>query len=196
MASFEVIEKAKKEAIEQGRAEGFEKGHREGLEIGQLEGQELGRKGAYDDASQKHDAALDEFKKDLESIKQRIDRAIVDWYEQSEQAMTDLAIDAVRALLQVELTTSRESALAIAKDALKHVTHSKKARIRLNPFDCALLKQHKGELLAAAGSLRDIEFVTDPVLLGGCVIETDGGVVDASLGTRLTLLQDELQRAA
>jgi flagellar biosynthesis/type III secretory pathway protein FliH len=38
--------------------------------------------------------------------------------------------------------------------------------------------------------------VTDSSMLGGCIIETDGGVVDASLETKLILLEDSLGRAA
>ncbi len=76
------------------------------------------------------------------------------------------------------------------------MTHSRHARIRLNPFDGAILQNHRTELLAASGSLRDIELVDDPTIVGGCVIETEGGLVDATTETRLELLSTTLEEAA
>jgi flagellar biosynthesis/type III secretory pathway protein FliH len=63
------------------------------------------------------------------------------------------------------------------------------ARIRVNPFDVESLNASKEDLMALSTSLRSLEIVDDSAILGGCIIETDGGVVDASVDAQLQRLE-------
>jgi len=38
--------------------------------------------------------------------------------------------------------------------------------------------------------------VEDAAIIGGCIIETDGGIIDATIDGKLSQLQDELDGAA
>ena len=49
--------------------------------------------------------------------------------------------------------------------------------------------------MTIASSLRNVEFVADPTVTAGCVIETDGGVVDATVDTKLATLDEEMGAA-
>jgi len=63
--------------------------------------------------------------------------------------------------------------------------------VRLSPEDYRFLKTE--ELRLAAGGLDRVSFRPDPSLgPGGCIIETDGGTVDASLEKRLGKLAQHL----
>ncbi|HWD37901.1 MAG TPA: FliH/SctL family protein [Fimbriimonas sp.] len=196
LTSVEAIELAREQAEKAGFQVGVERGHTVGFLEGFEEGKRQGRDDAYNEALIENKAAMDQFTSALDATLRKINEEIPRWFEESEQAMTDLAIKAVRRILSAELTLSRDSALEIVKEALEDVTHSRHARIRLNPFDSAILEQHRTELMAAAGSLRDVELVADPSIAGGCVIETDGGVVDATVETKIILLEQELREAA
>lgn len=183
-------------AIQRGEKLGFERGHAKGFIEGYEEGKGIGILESKTECQQATVALLNDFSAALKVVMGRLQDEIGVWFEESEQKMTDLALQAIRKILIAELSISRESALEIVKDALGDVTHSRHARIKVNPFDSLILKDHRLELLAAAGSLRDIEFVNDPSIQGGCIIETDGGVVDATIETKLILLQEELPAAA
>lgn len=186
------MEEARKDGYDEGYAEGAKEGWREGAEIGRMDG----KMKAYEEACQQYQTEIAGFVGELSLILGAIQEAIPIWYEQSEQAMTQVVMDAVKTLLATELQTSRGSALAIVQQALQEVTHARHARVRVNPIDSAILSQHRDELLAACGSLRGIDFVDDPNIRGGCVIETDGGIVDATVDTRLDLLEQTYDEAA
>lgn len=58
---------------------------------------------------------------------------------------------------------------------------------------CAIKRQPS---LLPPKSVRAIEFVEDPEILGGCIIETDGGIIDATIKGKLNQLDNELGEAA
>lgn len=192
----ESLEQARKEAEQTGYDEGFQRGHADGYARGLIEGQEQGRADGFREAADQRRQALACFTSELDKVQLWFRDAIDEWFDQSEQRMTDLAIEAVKAILNAELQISRESAVDLVKKALREVTHARHARVRINPFDSVLLQQHRSELIAASGSLKDIELVDDPAIVGGCIIETDGGVLDASVGTQLSSLEHAIGEAA
>ena len=76
------------------------------------------------------------------------------------------------------------------------VTHSRTARLRVNPLDAHTVLQYRDELLAATRSLESIEVIADPAVSGGCVIETDGGTVGASIETQLEVVHGRATQEA
>jgi len=192
----EIIEAARVRAAEEGYRWGFVRGNKAGFKHGREEGTIIGRDESAQEAARLHSQALAEFRKSLTEVVQEIREAIPRFYEAGEIAMTECAMEAVKRVLVADLALGRESALAIVQDALKEVTHSKEARIRLNPLDRAFLELHRSEVVAVASSLREIDFVDDPSITAGCVIETEGGMVDATAETKLELIEEELRRTA
>jgi flagellar biosynthesis/type III secretory pathway protein FliH len=193
---FEQVEEAKRLAAARGHAEGFEQGHASGLQLGFEEGRTRGFEQAKREGDEARAVELKRFTADLNAMTDRLQGAVAQWFVSSEERMAELTIKAVKKLLAAELEISRDSAIEIVKEALREVTHSRHVRIRVNPFDSATLRDHRQELLSAAENLRDVEIVSDPAITGGCMVESDGGVVDATLDTRLSLLEDRLGRAA
>jgi flagellar biosynthesis/type III secretory pathway protein FliH len=88
-------------------------------------------------------------------------------------------------LLAKELRTDPAAALGLAREALAEVTHAESARIRVNPFHGAVLRERMPELLAASESLKRIEVVDDPTVAAGVIVDSAGGVIDATLPTRV-----------
>jgi flagellar assembly protein FliH len=192
----ETVAEAKKEAEKAGFEEGFQNGHADGFRKGLKEGQEQGRRDSFMEAAEQRKVALGQFTAELDKVQLWFREAIDEWFTGSEQRMTDLAVEAVKAVLQAELAISRESALGLVREILHEVTHARRAKVRINPFDSVLLQQHRAELIASSGSLKDIELVDDPTIMGGCIIETEAGVLDASFGSQLASMQDAIRDAA
>ncbi len=80
---------------------------------------------------------------------------------------------------------------AVIEEACKRLGTVDECIIHLNPEDYAVLKAEEFRLSGAG--VERITFRPDPSLQpGGCVIETDGGTVDASLEKRLGKLAHHL----
>jgi flagellar assembly protein FliH len=180
---------------DEAETKGYEAGLERGLQEGIERGVALAHQQAHEEALQMHALVLAQFKSDLESVVAGIQEAMGRWCDGAEEQMTDLVSDIARTVLVSELSLSRDSITSIVREALLQVTHSRQARIRVNPFDVESLREAKQELMACASSLRELEFVEDPAIVGGCVIETEGGVVDATLDTKLASLDEEIDAA-
>ena len=179
---------------------GYDAGYAKGLELGMAEGHQAAYADAYQNAKSEEDRLsairLASFQSDLEQTVASVLSAMEEWTMLTEEKVTNIVIDICRAILTQELAQSRESVLGVVRKAIGEVTHSESARIRINPFDAESMQAHRDSLISAAQSIRNLEFVEDRSITGGCVIETDGGIVDATLEGQLGRLQEELDQAA
>jgi flagellar assembly protein FliH len=170
---------------------------RQGYDVGFQEGIEAGRKTGRDEGFLKSEAEskedfrirLEQFSQDLGHVEDLVVEGVHAWFGHAENQLEALVTDIAREVIREELKISRESVLAIVRRALEEVTLSRQATIRVNPLDVASLRESKELLIASASSLRSLEIVDDPSILGGCVIETDGGAVDATVDGQLARLE-------
>ncbi len=190
------IEQLKQSAMNSGYDEGYSRG----IDVGLAEGNERAYTDAYNkaysEASQKNDAMLAEFSKDLDMTVASVLSALEDWTEQTEHKLTKIVTQIARSVIAAELEMSQDAIFQIVREAIAEVTHSDTARIRVNPWNAASLRDQKASIIAAAKSVRSIEFVEDPDISGGCIIETEGGIIDATIEGKLHQLEDELDDAA
>ena len=183
------LQQIKEEAAREGHQEGFNVGYTSGLERGRAEGIQF----AYEEASRETAAEVARFTAELQEAASRIDSGLREWIASAEDTLTELSVLIAGKILAKELRSDDEAIRGIVRKALSEVTHASSARIRLNPFDLAKIAEHREELLSAAASLRDVELVNDPSTAGGCVIETEGGVVDARIESELAVVLEALR---
>jgi flagellar biosynthesis/type III secretory pathway protein FliH len=180
--------------------DGYDEGYARGLEIGINEGNERAYADAYAkadaEANARNNQMISDFSQDLDITIASILKALEDWSSSAEQKLTEMVTDIAKQVIIADLQISREATLAIVKSAVTEVTHSGKARIRLNPVDSKQMELHRAEIIASSQSIRALEFVEDSAILGGCVIETEGGIVDATVEGKLAQLDCELGEAA
>lgn len=180
--------------------EGYDEGYSRGLELGLVEGNERAYADAYQKAyaeyTAKNNAMIAEFSRDLDMTVASVLAALENWTVLTEHKITAIVTDITRHVIASELSQTPDAILNIVRDAIAEVTHSETARIRINPADSQTLKNQKDSIIAAAKSIRALEFVEDPSITGGCVIETEGGIVDATINGKLKQLDDELEDAA
>lgn len=169
----EVVRQQKEEI----RKSAYDEGYRLGLQSGHTDGFQAGK----DEADRKYEVEIARFVGHLQAAEQRIDEEFDRFLAEAEEQLSSLAVIIAERLLRTELHQTREAVVAIAKDAIKEVRHGTSVRIRVNPFDGTVVDARAGELLAASSGLRKLDVVRDPSIQGGCVIESDGGVVDARI---------------
>jgi len=167
-----------------GRKRGFEQGAREGLEQGYSEGSQAleefnSRKAA--DVAQGMQALADAFRSQMAALESQVASDLV-----------SLAIDLARQVLRRELATDPAAVLPAAREALRAVGEgASQLELRMNPDDAAILRQHL-DAMPGAGTwqLREDAGITR----GGCRVEADTGVADASFEARWQAVMATLGR--
>ncbi|HEU4458612.1 MAG TPA: FliH/SctL family protein [Methylibium sp.] len=96
--------------------------------------------------------------------------------------VAEVSITLARQVLRHELATRPELVAAVAQEALAGTLASaRQLAVHVNPADHAILAAETRELLAERGA----RLVSDlAVARGGCVVETEVGVIDASVESR------------
>jgi flagellar assembly protein FliH len=194
------IEELKEAAKTEGFALGKDLGYAEGLEQGNVEGfaagQAEGYQTAYTEAANAKQAELDSLKDQFQSLIARVEDSMDAWYRGAEPEMAQLSVLIASRILARELRITPDSILAMTREAVSEVTHAKSARIRVNPFDLPVLEEHKSAIMAASASLRELEIIEDPDILAGCVIESDGGVIESLVDEKIAEVLRTVRSAA
>jgi flagellar biosynthesis/type III secretory pathway protein FliH len=177
-------EDAKAEGREIGYQEGFAYGTKKGLKEGNDEGHAIWQEQIKQDL-----IALDEFAGEIRS-------AINRWLEMAEVSIAPLAVEIAEKILQKELELSDDAVTGIAKECFRSINHATTARVIVNTANYAILKKLQTELMMLAPSLRSIEFLEDPTLPDGLVIDTDAGRIEGTTEARIINLREDLKDSA
>jgi flagellar assembly protein FliH len=102
--------------------------------------------------------------------------------QQMASALAAAAVALARQVVRSELTTHPEHITRVAEEALETLLLSARhITVRVHPDDHALIAQGAAETLAARGA----RLLADAAITrGGCIVESDIGIIDASIETR------------
>lgn len=112
---------------------------------------------------------------------------------QIEPQLIELTRTAVEKILSSELASGSAKIGAIIGPVLANIPSIASARVRINPADIQMMKEFVSEdqLKRKTG---DVEIVPDDsVSRGGCFVETNVGVIDATIETRTRLVLDSMK---
>ena len=154
------------EAVKQARQSGYQDGYRDGLVA--LEGFKQ---------SFAHQATLQ-----VGQLVKAIGSQLDAMQQEMAEALAATALSLARQIVRSELAVHPERVGAVAQEALETLMLSARhITLRVHPDDQPLIAEGAGELLAARGA----RLVADiGVARGGCVVESNIGLVDASIETR------------
>lgn len=148
------------------------------------------RQGGYHDGYRDGLAALESFKQSFAAQATAQIGALMSSYgtqidalqQDMARALADAAIALARQVVRSELGAQPEHVAAVAGEALEALMLSARhVTVRVHPDDQPLVAQGAAELLAARGA----RLLADPaVSRGGCLVESDIGIVDASIESR------------
>ncbi len=160
--------------------EAYEKGFAQGQKDGEL----IGRK-KYETLANRLAEILKNLEKDLSEHVLAL-----------EPQLLTLVKLMVEKLVLKEVNTDAQPIKASLREALKHVVEQTQIKIHLHPDDTEFLEEILAELREEFSKIKDFEIVPNPNLKrGGCLLETDFGLVDATLERRwqeiLKRLEDE-----
>lgn len=108
----------------------------------------------------------------------------VDYLEGLESTMVELIMNALSKI--VDGFDDEERVLGVARKALNYVRNQKKVTLRTSPEDAEMAQAHLDELLRQYPGISILDIVPDPRLeKGACILESEMGLIDASLPTQL-----------
>ncbi len=176
-----VLAEAHRQA-DQMRNDAVQKGYADGLQIGREEG------------LKQYQQAIEDLRAEVQKLIDAILAERQRLWEQMEPEIIALVLEIARKVLREEIQARREATLSIIKHALRRVTDTEHVRIRVNPDDLQIAREHRDDFLAVCDGVRTIEIVDDRrVGDGGCIIETPGGTIDATLRTQMQSVEKALK---
>ncbi|MCL2001648.1 MAG: HrpE/YscL family type III secretion apparatus protein [Planctomycetes bacterium] len=119
--------------------------------------------------------------------------ASVDQVAAMESQLVDVVIQSVRAILG---SFDHEELVAkVVANALRLVRDEKKILLRVAAGDADAVTARLEDICRRYPGMGRVDVAADPALMpGGCVLETEIGVVDASLDRQLTIIEETYRR--
>mgnify|MGYP000867193305 CR=1 FL=1 len=161
----EKAEEVFRESRRSGYDEGYEEGYKEGL-----------KKAEEEVVSLRAEAA-----RILEQANNIYREKIISLQED----ITALAVDIAKKILGAQLSLDPESVANIAVEAVQMMTNRENYTVYVNPGEANAFNVKRYELEKLLNDRARLQIIADPgVAAGGCLVETEQGMVDASLEAR------------
>jgi type III secretion system HrpE/YscL family protein len=132
----------------------------------------------------------------IASLTSEFARSRTEWFAVSEQQVVELICYAVEQILGGR-PHNADHVLHALRRAVESLGEEDRATVRLHPDDLELVRQAlEKEASALVGSRRIRLTADDAIQPGGCLVETDLGIVDARVEQQLRILRGVLTEAA
>ena len=156
-------------------------------------------KSADEGAEKQMDAARQQgYAAGLEEWNQRLLgawKARDEYIERNEASLLQLAIQVARKIIGEELRLAPEQVVSVAREALRSAPHGGNLVLHVHADDESAVRRQLSRLHKSLGESRTIEVSSNAaVARGGCLIESDFGIVDAQLETQLDVMSRALIR--
>jgi len=120
-----------------------------------------------------------------ETVQSQLTRRLQDLEGELIEFSTEAAI---RLVNSVPITT--EIIEAAIRDAVSNAEQNTEVAVYVNPEDMKILRTDDSDLLTQSPHERKMKFVSDPkITRGGCVVDTNCGLIDGQRETRIELLK-------
>lgn len=110
-----------------------------------------------------------------------------------EKDVTDVVVRAVKKIIgdidKTELITD------VVKNSLKLIKSQKQAVLKVAPSEASFLREKVDELIKDTPNLEFLDIISDAHLSpGACILETDLGVIDASVDVQIAAIEKSIGR--
>ena len=150
----------------------------------------------YQEGRQCLESELAAQREQLQNEYQRKQETLQDEFREKQKNMekdlVDVILEVFNKVFHIQFDNKKHILMYLIDDAILNIEGDKKFRIKVANSNVMFLENHKEEILERVGAGIEIEIVADSSMDGNsCVIETDSGVFDCSLGVQLeNLIKD------
>lgn len=170
-------------------ADGIEERLREEYQAGF----EAGRRYAEQTLRTEYEHRLNESDGRIAALAADVGRQFEEFRTAAERDIVRLAIAIAERIVKREIRLEDTFVVRQIQEAMKRLIGVERIRIRINPSDEEIVRKHRNELLTSADAVRELTIEADETIpRGSCVLESDGGNVDASVQTQLERIEAAL----
>lgn len=146
------------------------------------------KKKAYDDG---YAEGLSRFNEQLMQFEQQVRKLS----HETQKAIIPIALKAAKKIVGAELKQHPESIVDIVIQALSPIKQNHKIKIYVNKDDKQVLEENKQRLKDIFESLQSLSILErSDVTPGGCIIETEAGIINASLENQWRALESAFEK--
>ena len=118
-----------------------------------------------------------------------------DFLARHESELVKLAVAVARKVIRHTAEVDPRTVLEAAREALRLVRSERKVTMKVNPSDEAALRKQADSLKILGSEIGELVIVGTPSIeAGGCIVESDLGMIDAQIGTQLASIESALLR--
>jgi type III secretion protein L len=127
----------------------------------------------------------------------KMEEEIVKVHSDMEKMVLPVALKAAKKIVGRELEVSETAIVDIVRNNLKAVAQHKKVTIYVNKADLKSLESHRSDLKALFEHLEALSIrEREDIKQGGCVIETEVGIINAQIDNQWAVLERAFQSAS
>jgi type III secretion protein L len=136
---------------------------------------------------------LAEWNRVLTAANQRADELTKSW----EETMLRLSVRVAEKIIGEQLRVHPETIVEIIREVMKNIRPGKRLTIQVNQADAQRARARIDRIKDGLSTSSEIEIVASgSVSPGGCLIESELGIIDARLETQLKCLEEALVRGS
>ena len=152
----------------------------------------------YQEGRQCLESELAAQREQLQNEYQRKQETLQDEFREKQKNMekdlVDVILEVFNKVFHIQFDDKTEILLSLVSDAIMGIEGSKDFRIRVAEVNFEFMENHRHELEERVGEDISLEMIADPMLEENqCMIETDSGIFNCSLGVQLENLIKDLK---
>ena len=173
------------EQVQQRLAEAYRKGMQDGMQKARAD-----QEAAFDVQFNSRLRAVDSLLAEARQTQQN-------WAPRLEQKVIVLSLAIAESIIKKQIEADPSLVEGIVREALGYVVNSEKLVLKVSPADYETINSRRDDWFLNAGNAKEFRIEMDSRLgPGNCLVETDGGVIDATIRSRLDVIAENLARIA
>lgn len=146
-------------------------------------------------AQEGYKAGLEKAQSDIDQLKDNLINflnAKQEVFEYIAPDILEISIEIARKIVKKEIEQDPEMVLSAIMDVLKTVSRDeKKISLKVNPAQYQLVKTNMPAINSSLGLEVKTNIVSDDTIdIGGCILHTSNGIVDATVNTQLEVIKE------
>ena len=129
----------------------------------------------------------------IQKLEEEIDKV----REELQKLIIPIALKVAKKIVSTELSINPENIVDIVTNTLKAVAQHKKIVLYLNKQDLETIDTNKNKIRAIFESLESLSLrERDDIEPGGCIVETEGGIINARIEDRWRSIESAMEALA
>jgi type III secretion system HrpE/YscL family protein len=128
--------------------------------------------------------------------------ALADAWKQREEFLSKhevelvkLAVAIARKIIGQSVAMNPDTILHTAQGVLRSVRSERRVTIKVNPSNETALREQAASLKMLGAEVGELIIIGNPAIeAGGCIVESDVGIIDAQIGTQVASIEGALLR--